>query len=63
MPKFMVPRFVHVAKDLPRNLNQRVEKYKLREWAEQNRGSLWDRESEAEFRRASAAGKKTTSHR
>lgn len=53
MPKSMVPRFVHVADSLPRNLSQRVEKYKLRQWAEQNRKGLWDRESEAEFRRAS----------
>jgi crotonobetaine/carnitine-CoA ligase len=63
MPKFMVPRFVHVADSLPRNLNQRVEKYKLREWAEQNRAALWDRESEAEFRRAPAALDTRAAHR
>ena len=51
MPKYMVPRFVHIADHLPRNLNQRVEKYKLRAWAEAHRDELWDKESEDEFRR------------
>jgi crotonobetaine/carnitine-CoA ligase len=55
MPKYMVPRFVHVCDALPRNLNQRVEKYKLREWAERNRGAIWDRESEPEFARGAAS--------
>lgn len=50
MPNYMVPRFVHVTDSLPRNLNQRVEKFKLREWAEQNRALLWDRESDEELR-------------
>jgi crotonobetaine/carnitine-CoA ligase len=63
MPKFMVPRFVHVADSLPRNLNQRVEKYKLREWAEKNRAALWDRESEPEFRRAPGALNTRAAHR
>jgi hypothetical protein len=29
----------------------RVEKYKLREWAEKNRALIWDRETDPEFRR------------
>ncbi len=50
MPKFMVPRFIHFTDTLPRNLNQRVEKYRLIEWAEANRSALWDREAFEEFR-------------
>jgi crotonobetaine/carnitine-CoA ligase len=49
MPKFMTPRFIHFTDALPHNLNQRVEKYKLIEWAEKNRASLWDREAVEEF--------------
>ena len=51
MPRFMVPRFVHLTESLPRNLNQRVEKYKLRAWCEEHRASLWDRETVPEFQR------------
>ena len=51
MPAYMVPRFVQVAQQLPKTLTQRVEKYKLREWAANNRERLWDREAIAEFRR------------
>jgi carnitine-CoA ligase len=50
MPGFMVPRFIHITDVLPRNLNQRVEKYKLVEWAEKNRSALWDGETIEEFR-------------
>jgi crotonobetaine/carnitine-CoA ligase len=57
MPKHMVPRFVHVADSLPRNLNQRVEKYKLRELLESDRTVAWDRENDAEFRRPARKGK------
>ncbi len=55
MPKFMVPRFVHVTDSLPRNLNQRVEKYKLRSWCEEHRGSVWDKETDREFQRVRRA--------
>jgi crotonobetaine/carnitine-CoA ligase len=51
MPPFMVPRFVHVADELPKTLTQRVEKYKLRTWAADNRAALWDRETLDEFKR------------
>jgi crotonobetaine/carnitine-CoA ligase len=51
MPPYMVPRFVHLAAQLPKTLTQRVEKYKLREWATSNRDSLWDRETVEEFKR------------
>jgi len=51
MPAYMVPRFVHVADQLPKTLTQRVEKYKLRQWAASNRDALWDRESSDEFKR------------
>ncbi len=44
MAYFMVPRFVQVLSGLPRTGTQRVEKYKLREAAERDRESLWDRE-------------------
>jgi crotonobetaine/carnitine-CoA ligase len=49
MPKFMAPRFIHVTDALPRNLNLRVEKYKLIAWAESNRQAMWDRETTDEF--------------
>jgi crotonobetaine/carnitine-CoA ligase len=39
---FMVPRFVHVAETLPKTITQRVEKYKLREWASDNMASYYD---------------------
>jgi crotonobetaine/carnitine-CoA ligase len=55
MPRFMVPRFIHVTDSLPRNLNQRVEKYKLRAWCEENRSHVWDKESDREFQRVRSA--------
>jgi crotonobetaine/carnitine-CoA ligase len=44
MAYYMVPRFVQVLPDLPRNASQKVEKFKLREAANADRDSLWDRE-------------------
>lgn len=44
MSYFMVPRFIEFLPDLPRNLSQKVEKYKLRQTAEAGRERLWDRE-------------------
>lgn len=44
MSYFMVPRFLQVVPDLPRNASLKVEKFKLREAAIANRSALWDRE-------------------
>jgi crotonobetaine/carnitine-CoA ligase len=44
MAHFMVPRFVHFIDALPKTASEKIEKYKLKTWAEQNRASLWDRE-------------------
>jgi carnitine-CoA ligase len=45
MAHFMVPRFVHFIEALPKTASEKIEKYKLKIWAEQNRGTLWDREA------------------
>lgn len=45
MAHFMVPRFVHFIEALPKTPSEKIEKYKLKVWAEQNRRSLWDREA------------------
>jgi crotonobetaine/carnitine-CoA ligase len=45
MAHFMVPRFVHFIEALPKTASEKIEKYKLKTWAEQNRGVLWDREA------------------
>lgn len=42
---FMVPRFVAIVESLPKTPTQRVEKYKLKAWANENRDSFWDREA------------------
>jgi len=44
MPYFMVPRYLHVLDELPKTASEKIEKYKLRQWAEANRTALWDRE-------------------
>ena len=44
MAYFMVPRFVEILPELPLTPTGKVEKYKLREAAEQRLGSLWDRD-------------------
>jgi crotonobetaine/carnitine-CoA ligase len=51
MPVYMVPRFIHLADQLPKTVTARVEKYKLRQWAAGNRDALWDRETLDEFKR------------
>lgn len=51
MPDYMVPRFVHLTGELPRNLNQRVEKFRLIEWCNENRAQIWDREDDPDLRR------------
>jgi crotonobetaine/carnitine-CoA ligase len=45
MAHFMVPRFVHFIEALPKTASEKIEKYKLKMWAEQNRATLWDREA------------------
>jgi crotonobetaine/carnitine-CoA ligase len=45
MAHFMVPRFVHFIDALPKTASEKIEKYKLKIWAEQNREALWDREA------------------
>ena len=45
MAHFMVPRFVHFIETLPKTASEKIEKYKLKTWAEQNRPTLWDREA------------------
>ena len=45
MAHFMVPRFVHFIDALPKTASEKIEKYKLKTWAEQNRAALWDREA------------------
>lgn len=44
MAYYMVPRYLAVVQDLPRNASQKVEKFKLREWANADTSLLWDRE-------------------
>ena len=45
MAHFMVPRFVHFIEALPKTASEKIEKYRLKAWAEENRASLWDREA------------------
>ncbi len=45
MAHFMVPRFVHFIETMPKTASEKIEKYKLKAWAEQNRAALWDREA------------------
>jgi crotonobetaine/carnitine-CoA ligase len=44
MAYYMVPRFLQVLADLPRNASQKVEKFKLRDAANADLAQLWDRE-------------------
>lgn len=44
MGRYMVPRFVEIVEELPKTPTNRIEKYKLREWAAQRRDELWDAE-------------------
>lgn len=46
MAHFMVPRFVHFIDALPKTATEKIEKYKLKTWAEENRASLWDRDAQ-----------------
>ncbi|MEX3936117.1 AMP-binding protein [Paraburkholderia phymatum] len=44
MAYYMVPRFLQVMSDLPRNASQKIEKFKLRDAANADLSQLWDRE-------------------
>jgi carnitine-CoA ligase len=44
MAYYMVPRFVEVVDSLPRTMTEKVEKYKLRQSAEERLSEIWDRE-------------------
>lgn len=44
MPYFMVPRYLHILEELPKTASEKIEKYKLRQWATENMEKLWDRE-------------------
>ena len=44
MAYFMMPRFVEFRDGLPRTMSEKVEKYKLRQAAEERRDKIWDRE-------------------
>ncbi|MDP3139995.1 MAG: AMP-binding protein [Burkholderiaceae bacterium] len=45
MAHYMVPRFVHLATALPRTETHKVQKAQLREFAQNHRDQLWDREA------------------
>lgn len=42
MGKYMIPRYIRFVADLPKTLNLKIEKYRLRQDAETDRGSYWD---------------------
>jgi crotonobetaine/carnitine-CoA ligase len=44
MAYFMVPRFIAFIDALPKTASEKIEKYKLKSWAETNLGDIWDRE-------------------
>ena len=45
MAYFMVPRYFEFCADLPRTLSQKIEKFKLREAAQDDMSRFWDREA------------------
>lgn len=46
MPYFMVPRYLKTIEELPKTSSEKIEKYKLRQWANDDMAALWDREAE-----------------
>lgn len=46
MAYFMVPRYLEAVSELPKTSSEKIEKYRLREWAAQRMGKIWDREVE-----------------
>lgn len=47
MSYFMVPRYLEAIAELPKTSSEKIEKYRLREWAAERMAQLWDREAEA----------------
>ena len=43
MARFMVPRYLRFLTELPKTPSEKIEKCKLRQLAERERGLLWDR--------------------
>ena len=43
---FMVPRYIDIVESMPMTPSHKIEKYKLRQKAEENLDALWDRERE-----------------
>lgn len=56
MAKFMVPRYVCFVESIPKTASEKVEKYKLRQQAEDNTHRLWDRLACSEPGRRTASG-------
>ncbi|WP_340151341.1 AMP-binding protein [uncultured Sneathiella sp.] len=46
MAYFMVPRFVEIVSELPRTMTEKIEKYKLKQSAQERLSEIWDREAE-----------------
>ena len=46
MAYFMVPRYVQFISEIPKTPSEKIEKYKLKQWAADNKATLWDREKE-----------------
>jgi len=46
MAYFMVPRFIHFVEEIPKTSSEKIEKYKLKQWAAEHRAELWDRDKE-----------------
>lgn len=44
MAYFMVPRYVHFVDQIPKTSSEKIEKYKLKQWAAERKAELWDRE-------------------
>jgi len=59
MAKFMVPRFLRFIEQLPKTPSEKVEKYKLKQQAERERASLWDRDREMGTGRHGAGAPRT----
>lgn len=45
MSYFMVPRYIAFNSELPTTVNQKVEKFRLKQEFESNLSSVWDREA------------------
>lgn len=45
MPYFMVPRYIEAMEALPKTSSEKIEKYRLRQWAAKRMDKVWDREA------------------